>query len=198
MPNRKFSNKILGYTITSQHSQISRIEKVDKKLAGWKRRTLSIARHLVLINSIVRSLPIYWMAVLHIPVNIIQKMDRLCQAFLWDVMNTGSKIKYLVNWTQVRRPKIFGGLDIPNLSYVNQVLPLKWWFKFYIDSDKPWCKLIRSIYYSKRTPADPSSYLTKSASPLWRSIVKLHNIFQHFSIFIGHDGRQTSFWHDTW
>lgn len=46
---------------------ISLIEKLNKKLASWATKFLSIAGRLVLLNSILSALPVHYMTVLALP-----------------------------------------------------------------------------------------------------------------------------------
>lgn len=114
------------------------LERIDKKLSGWKRKTLSIAGRLTLINSVLRAIPLHWMSVFSLPSGIIRKIDKMCRIFLWGIFDRGGGVKNLASWLQICRPKALGGLGIINLRTANRALLLKWWFKFFSNSDRPW------------------------------------------------------------
>jgi hypothetical protein len=54
-----------------------------KKLQGWKGKLLSIGGRVTLLNSVLSSIPIYWMSVYRLPVNVRHSIDKLRKQFLW-------------------------------------------------------------------------------------------------------------------
>lgn len=59
------------------------IDKVDKRLAGWRGLLLSLAGRAVLVRSVLRALPIYAMSVLLLPAGTLQEIEKRCRAFFW-------------------------------------------------------------------------------------------------------------------
>ena len=138
------------------------------------------------------------MSVLKLPIAIIRKIDHRCRSFLWNSLGNGGKVKHLVSWDVVCRPKSLGGLGIKSLKTQNNALLMKWWFKLFNDVGRPWRSLILQIYYTSTTPGDPQLRCMKIASPFWKSVLQTKELAQLFSgIHIG-DGWLISFWHDTW
>ncbi|KAH1091895.1 hypothetical protein J1N35_019152 [Gossypium stocksii] len=58
------------------------VEKVERKLAGWKCRSLSWAGRVVCINAVLSSLPIYYMSIFQAPIVVIKKIDKIRRNFL--------------------------------------------------------------------------------------------------------------------
>lgn len=114
------------------------LEKIDKKLAGWKRNTLTLARQLTLINAVQRAILLYWMSILRIPEAVIHRIDRICKNFLWEDHGQCSRIKHLAAWDQVCRSKDVGGLGRVDLHTANQALLIKWWWKYFNDECSLW------------------------------------------------------------
>nr|CAD1819928.1 unnamed protein product [Ananas comosus var. bracteatus] len=52
------------------------IEKVDSRLAGWKGLTLSRGGRLVLLNSVLSSIPSHFCSVFHLPVWVVRSIDK--------------------------------------------------------------------------------------------------------------------------
>lgn len=52
------------------------MEKFIKRLAGWKCRSLSFAARVVLINSVLSALPIYFMSIFQVPTTVIKCIDK--------------------------------------------------------------------------------------------------------------------------
>lgn len=96
------------------------LEKVDKKLAGWKGKVLTKAGRLTSINTVLR-------AIQRIPVAIIKKINIACRRFFWGHHNNQTrKPLCLASWGQVFRPIKLGGLGIADLGTLNRSLLLKW------------------------------------------------------------------------
>ena len=132
----EFPFMYLGIPLSDRHlpktAYLDLLTKLNKRLAGWEARFLSIAGRLVLLNSILSSLPIYYMSVLKLPQWVLSEIDKIRRRFLWhgaaDQVNGYS----LANWDMVCQPKSNGGLGILDLKIFNYALLLKWhwwWFK---------------------------------------------------------------------
>lgn len=57
------------------------VNKVERKLASWKKQSLSLTSRLILVNSILRAIPDYWMSVYQLPSLTITKIDGMCSHF---------------------------------------------------------------------------------------------------------------------
>jgi hypothetical protein len=76
------------------------IDKIIKRIAGWKGRLLSYAGRLVLLKSCLASIPIYLLSVIKFPRWAIDMINSHMGHFLWN--NTEEKHKYhLANWQLV-------------------------------------------------------------------------------------------------
>lgn len=53
------------------------IQKVEKRLATWKRRMLSIAGRLTLIKALISSLPLYYMSLFPARIGVNEKINKL-------------------------------------------------------------------------------------------------------------------------
>ena len=76
------------------------LEKMDRRLTGWKRFYLSKGGKVTLIKS---TLPI--------PGKVANRMEKLQRDFLWSGISGDSKL-HLVKWAKVCRPVQVGGLCI--------------------------------------------------------------------------------------
>jgi mannosylglycoprotein endo-beta-mannosidase len=86
---------------------------------------LSLAGRLQLVNSVISSLPTYYMCTLKLPITIIEIIDKHRKNFLWRVNEFRKKGYNLAAWDLVRRPKDKGGLGVINLGVQNDALLLK-------------------------------------------------------------------------
>ena len=95
------------------------IDKIIKRISGWKGRLLSYAGRLTLLKACLASIPIYLMSIIKFPKWVVNMINSHMARFLWN--NNDDKHKYhLAHW-QVAQKKELGGLVIPdlrNLTYL--------------------------------------------------------------------------------
>jgi hypothetical protein len=58
-------------------------ERVQKKLSSWKGKLLSSGGRLVLIKSVLSSLPMFMMSFFRIPKGVLEKLDYYRSRFFW-------------------------------------------------------------------------------------------------------------------
>ena len=97
------------------------IEKIERRLGGWKRAFLSRGGRLTLIQLVVSSLPIYFRYLFKIPTLVANRIEKLMRGFLWEGYEEGGG-SHLVRWNLVTRSKEKGGLGIGNLEKKNRAL----------------------------------------------------------------------------
>jgi len=105
------------------------IEKVERRLASWKKLYLSKGDRVTLIHSTLSSIPTYYLSLFPIPVSVAKRLERLQWEFLWSGMGDEAKF-YLVNWHRVCTPLKAGGFGIRNVIKFNQALLGKWLWRF--------------------------------------------------------------------
>jgi hypothetical protein len=103
-------------------------DRLEKKLASWIGKILSYKDRLILINSVLTSLPMFLLSFFEIPIGVRKRLDFFCSCFFWQ--SDQNKKKYrLSKWNMVCRPKDQGGLGIEVLEVKNSCLLSKWLFK---------------------------------------------------------------------
>ena len=115
--------------------------RFQKKLSSWKSKLLSAGGRLVLINSILSSLPMFMLSFFKIPKGILKKLDYYRSRFFWQ--NEGHKKKYrLARWNILCSPICVGGMGITDLDVQNVWLLSKWLYKL-INEDGVWQQLLK-------------------------------------------------------
>ena len=71
------------------------LEKMERRLAGWKRLYLSKGGRVTLIKSTLSNLPTYFLSLYPIPASVANRIKKLQRNFLWDSLGDDPKI-YLV------------------------------------------------------------------------------------------------------
>ncbi|XP_021986150.1 uncharacterized protein LOC110882438 [Helianthus annuus] len=196
----------LGIQVGAKMTRISNwtsiIEVIKARLVSWKAKTLSIGGRLILIKSVLESLPIYYLSLYKAPKVVIDIIEAIMRRFLWAGSSAERKIPW-VAWDIITTPKKKGGLCVTKLQEVNEALLLKWTWRFKKEGNSLWKKIIMGCHGSSR----PWAMLpcSASASGCWKQIVKvgekkLPNGKSLNSYFVGMlgDGSTINFWGDTW
>jgi hypothetical protein len=89
-------------------------ERFKYKLSTWKGKHLSYGGRLVLLNSVLSSLPMFMMSFFEIPKGILKRLDYYRSRFFWQGNNDKRKYR-LGKWDIICRPKDQGGFGITNL-----------------------------------------------------------------------------------
>ena len=100
------------------------LEKIEKRLVGWKTNLLSRARRLVLIKLVLNSLPMYYLNILKLPKKVAKKIVKLQRNFFWSPNGRNRGIP-LISWKVIQRPKELGGLGVRDLVIKTTALLFK-------------------------------------------------------------------------
>jgi hypothetical protein len=106
------------------------IYRIERRMSATS-QFLSYAGRLQLVNSVISSLPTYYMCSLKLPLTVIEIMDEHRKNCLWRGKDFNRKGYNLATWDLVRKPKDKGGLGVIKLSIQNDALLLKQLDKFY-------------------------------------------------------------------
>jgi hypothetical protein len=90
-------------------------DRFEIKLSSWIGKLLSYGDQLVLINSVLTSLPMFLLSFFEIPVGVRKRLDFFRPRFFGKVMATKRKYR-LTKWNIICRPKDQGGLGIEVLQ----------------------------------------------------------------------------------
>jgi hypothetical protein len=173
------------------------IEKMERRLAGWKRLYLSKGGKVTLIKSTLSNLPTYFLALFPIPSEVAKRLEKLQRDFLWSGL--GSEFKYhLVSWATICEPICNGGLVIRNLRRFNQALLGKWLWRYGLERDALWRRVVEAKYGSLRGGWCSKEVRGSYGLSLWKTIRKEWESFSNQLYMQVGDGVRTRFWHDWW
>jgi hypothetical protein len=114
-------------------------DRFERKLSSWIGKLLSYGDRLILINSVLTSLPMFLLSFFEIPIGVRKGLDFFRSRFFWQ--SDGHKKKYrLTKWNIICRPKDQGGLGIEVLETKNRCLLCKWLFKL-MNEEGVWQEL---------------------------------------------------------
>ncbi|WVZ54040.1 hypothetical protein U9M48_004908 [Paspalum notatum var. saurae] len=169
-------------------------DRIERKLSNWKGKMLSYGGRLVLLNSVLPSLPMFMISFFEVPRGILKKIDYFRSKFFWQ--NDSHKKKYrLVKWLLICLPNDEGGLGVQSLEIQNKCLLSNWLFKLCNEAGM-WQELTKNKYLNGKPLAQVENKL--GDSHFWRSPMKVKDHFLNFVRFKLLSGNQIRFWEDKW
>lgn len=181
------------------------IEAIRRKLTSWKPKLLSLGSRIVLLKSVLSSLPTYYLSLFKAPKKVIKKIISLQRIFLWGGSEESRKIPW-VAWDKVCREKTMGGLGVRRIEEFNFALLGKWRWYMLENNVRLWKVVLKSLYGSIGMGGETGLREGKfsTGSKWW---VDLGTVFvgqgnrnwfgQGVEKIVG-NGRETMFWHDIW
>jgi hypothetical protein len=87
---------------------------------------LNLPSHLILLKSVLQSLPIYSFSALVTPGCILIAIKTIQRNFLWKREKMERKIA-LISWEKMCKPKLQGSLGLKDATTLNKVSVNIWW-----------------------------------------------------------------------
>ena len=121
------------------------IEKMERRLSGWKYLYMLKGGWLNLLKRTLSSLPTYFLSMFTIPQVVVARLERIKRNFLWGAFE--DVFKYLlVAWNKVCLLVEVGRLGIWRFGLFNQALLGKWLWCFGKESNRLWHHVIATKY----------------------------------------------------
>jgi hypothetical protein len=171
------------------------IEKIWKKLKGWKERHLSFAGRSTLIKAVAQAIPTYIMSSILIPKGVCEEMEKMICKFWWGSTTDQRKIHW-VNWHKLCNHKKKGGLGFKNLSAFNEALLAKQGWRLINQPNSLVAQVLKAKYYPKDhfLKARPKQQMSYT----WRNILKASWVLKKGCYWSIGDGNTTNIWEDNW
>jgi hypothetical protein len=178
------------------------VNAIEDRLSSWRNRYVSLGGRVILINSVLYAIPIFYLSFFKLPSCVRLEIIQIQRNFLWGgTSGDGSKIPW-VKWLDVCRPKKEGGLGIKDLKVFNFSLIAKWRWRLLVEGGSQW-KKVMSAKYGEVGGLDLGLGVRSRASLWWKDLVSmgvvrgvpgdwLHEVF----VKKLDNGSNTKFWHD--
>ena len=135
------------------------IDKVHRKLEGWRAKTLSQASRLVLIKSVAAAFPSYAMSTFLLTTSVCTELDKIFKNFWWGFPTKKSRNLSLKAWDSLYIPKLLGGLCLRKMREVNMALVSKLGWNLLTKSDSLWVSQLHCKYLNSYTFLSPHPFL---------------------------------------
>ncbi|GAU25119.1 hypothetical protein TSUD_274080 [Trifolium subterraneum] len=180
------------------------LDSLRKRLRAWGNKYVSLGGRIVLINSILNSIPIFFLSFLKLPAAVLKSITRIQREFLWGGVKGGSKISW-VKWKEVCKPRSQGGLGVRDVGKVNLSLLIKWRWKLLQKDAAVWKDVLVARYgeNARHNVLWIGCPIPSSASCWWRDLCRI-DLTEEGSWFAKNISRRvgrgdtTRFWKDCW
>ncbi|KAJ4769074.1 RNA-directed DNA polymerase (reverse transcriptase)-related family protein [Rhynchospora pubera] len=169
-PGEKYLGVSLSGRTSARKTGQMLLERMWSKLAGWKCSMLSHAGRLVLIKSVLTSLPVYYMHTVRIPKGLIDQMMSLIAKFFWGKIDK-SRYMSFISWKKVCTKIEEGGLGVKDLHKFGEALYLKNVWALMGQESKIWVDICRAKYYPQIGFWGAKN--TRGATQLWKEATKV-------------------------
>jgi hypothetical protein len=115
------------------------VEKIKSRIQAWGASKLNLAGMLVLLKSVLASIPIYKKSIMLTPSGCISQIESLVRIFLWKGGHHNENKLPLVSWGKITKPYTEGGLQIRDLRAQNLALGEKLLWNL-VSSKLTWSK----------------------------------------------------------
>ncbi|GAU43110.1 hypothetical protein TSUD_373050 [Trifolium subterraneum] len=181
------------------------LDHLRKRLNSWRNKHISFGGRIVMLNAVLNAIPIFYLSLLKMPVNVWKQVVRLQRVFLWGGVKGGNKIKW-VKWSVVCRAKNKGGLGVRDVRIVNLSLLAKWRWRLLLPGRPLWKEILVAKYGEHILHrVDWSDYrIPSSASKWWKDICSIDKVVEDKNWLVEEVGRKvgngnsTSFWSTKW
>jgi hypothetical protein len=106
----------IGREMTKAFAYI--MEKIWKRIIGWKERFLSKVAKEILIKGVAQAIPTYAMSCFDITKSLCDDISRMICRYWWSQMDDEHKAHW-VSWPNMMKPKSEGGLGFKDIHAFN-------------------------------------------------------------------------------
>ncbi|XP_038974801.1 uncharacterized protein LOC120106025 [Phoenix dactylifera] len=172
---------------------VSLVTSVRRRLEGWQSHSLSMMGRIVLVRSVLSSVPIYLLSHVDIPVSVLRSLEQLFREFIWG-RRSGRGGIHLVAWESVCQPTSAGGLGVQSLMTRREVLAARHVARFVLEPESMWSSLMRAKY----GVLVPGGRMERHLSPTWRVMcARAMVVLSEIRWVIG-DGHSIDVLEDSW
>ncbi|MFS7897453.1 putative reverse transcriptase zinc-binding domain-containing protein [Helianthus anomalus] len=193
---------VVGANMNLARNWKSVIDVFKNRLSIWKAKNLSYGGRVTLLKSVLNSLPTYFFSLFKAPAKVLDSLERIRRAFFWGGSDDNSYTSWLA-WEKVIAPTEYGGLGFGSLRDANLAMLSKWWWRFKIDKNGLWRRVIWAIHHNARSWSPIPAKI--SVPGPWKQIVGMHaqlnqvgvNLNELIWCKVGSES-QAAFWLDFW
>lgn len=152
----------------------------------------------ILIRSVLSSIPVFMLSNIVIPRSIILKVEQMIRAFLWN-SSANSRGVHILEWNVVCQPISKRGLGIHYLLARHEALLARHMARICMSTGRLWSSVMRARYGLMPTFAHNMTIPSCQWSPTWREMmISADLISQHIRWIVGNGRTISNFMTDAW
>ncbi|XP_021717958.1 uncharacterized protein LOC110685744 [Chenopodium quinoa] len=171
-------------------------EKIDRRLAGWKSKYLSLAGRITLAKSTLSTMSFYSMQTAKVPRTITENIDRKLRRFIWGGNEDKNKV-HILAWDTLQKPKDQGGIGISSAKQANAAFLTKLGWRVLTKPNLLWSRVLRAKYCKGRCDVDMFES-KKDMSNVWCGITANAKLLGEGTQIAVGNGHNTVFWDHKW
>ncbi|XP_057811890.1 uncharacterized protein LOC131026138 [Salvia miltiorrhiza] len=144
------------------------IDRTRKKTKDWKRIFLSGAGKMILIQSVLQSIPTYLMSCFALSAQVCQQLNNVAARFFWGQKEDERRIHWL-SWTKLCQTKRNGGLGFRDISLFNQAMLAKQAWRLILHDKSLLARSLKARYFPRNDILLASN--AHNPSYAWKSIL---------------------------
>ncbi|XP_043814104.1 uncharacterized protein LOC122724008 [Manihot esculenta] len=148
------------------------VEKLTKRIQGWKAKILSKAGKDVLLRTVAQAMPNYIMSLFLLPIDVCKELEMVMNSFFWN--NGKSSSIHWLRWKRMVVPQANGGLGYRDLRLFNLALLAKQGWRILRHPDSLMAKILKQRYFPDTDFF--SAEVGGNPSQIWRSICASRSI----------------------
>ncbi|KAL0410572.1 UNVERIFIED_CONTAM: hypothetical protein Slati_3646900 [Sesamum latifolium] len=200
----KLFEKASGLTVNLEKSSVAFSRNISNAhglalanilgVQSWRCKNLSQAGKVVLLKTVVQSIPVYAMSCFQVPLSTCGELKGLMADFLWH--NKGGRRIHWLAWNKLCAKKVEGGLGFRKMSAFNQVMLAKQLWRLISKPNN----LLSRIWKQRYFPTSDifEARVAAGCSFTWRSILATRNLIASGSRWKIGSGQQIRVWLDRW
>ncbi|XP_060194894.1 uncharacterized protein LOC132624080 [Lycium barbarum] len=143
------------------------LKNVKDRLQIWKGKLLSYGGKVVLITSVLQSIPIHVLSAIRPPKCVLKELHRIFAKFFWNNKEEG-RCRHWEAWLNMCIPKNEGGLGFRSIYDTSKALCAKLWWMFRTTSSL-WANFMWNKYCKKQIP---QVVQWKGGSQVWKMMLE--------------------------
>jgi hypothetical protein len=195
------SFKYLGVPLFKTSPRVSHwlplLEKLKLRIQAWGANWLNLAGKVVLIKSVLTSLPLFQNSILLAPKTINLKIDQMMRRFLWEGGRNNERKLHLISWDKIKKPLLEGGLQIRDVATQNLAMGAKilW---LLVSGKKTWSKrtLCKKYFSGQRDRCLERPPKVLKGSPIFSLLLRALEHLKENIHWIPGNGKKINIWED--
>eukprot|EP00253_Pinus_taeda_P005923 PITA_05923 len=172
------------------------ISKFKKTIAAWGGFWLTTGGKVILIRSVLSTLPTFQASLMMAPKEILDQISSLMHNFLRNGEHGNSNRFHLINWETTKRPLKEGDLQIRDPLQENLALGFKLLWKLFAEPNHPISQILKIKYLKNQSIKSFIPEKVPKGTQAWKLCNKGIKIFRSHMYRIPGNGKITLLWRD--